>query len=456
MGRMSTPDPLRVAVVGSGPAGIYTAEALTRQSREPVAVDVLDRLPTPYGLVRYGVAPDHTTIKRVAHTLARVLEHPDVRFLGGVEYGSDLTRADLAHAYHAVVYATGASVDRRMGVSGEELPGSVAATDFVNWYSGHPDLEVSRFVLDAEEVAVVGAGNVALDVARILVRSVDELSRTDIPEPVLRVLAASRVRRVHVVARRGPLHAKFSANELRELGQLGGVDVAVDPADVDIDPNSEAMVGAARAARTNLRTLTDWAQRSVGGADRRVDLHFWRRPTAVLGEGRVEGLEVERTRLDDDGRLVGTGRCETLPVGMVVRSVGYASTPLPDLPFDAATRTLPHEDGRILDDRRTPLLGEYVAGWLKRGATGVIGTNKSDAAATVRSLLDDAAALRASRTPQTSVDALLKEKGVAVSGYADWLAIDAAEAALATELSRGERVKLSGWAELRRVLEERV
>ncbi|UOE21701.1 FAD-dependent oxidoreductase [Thermobifida halotolerans] len=453
---MSTPDPLRVAVVGSGPAGIYTAEALTRQSREPVAVDVLDRLPTPYGLVRYGVAPDHTTIKRVAHTLARVLEHPDVRFLGGVEYGSDLTRADLAHAYHAVVYATGASVDRRMGVSGEELPGSVAATDFVNWYSGHPDLEVSRFVLDAEEVAVVGAGNVALDVARILVRSVDELSRTDIPEPVLRVLAASRVRRVHVVARRGPLHAKFSANELRELGQLGGVDVAVDPADVDIDPNSEAMVGAARAARTNLRTLTDWAQRSVGGADRRVDLHFWRRPTAVLGEGRVEGLEVERTRLDDDGRLVGTGRCETLPVGMVVRSVGYASTPLPDLPFDAATRTLPHEDGRILDDRRTPLLGEYVAGWLKRGATGVIGTNKSDAAATVRSLLDDAAALRASRTPQTSVDALLKEKGVAVSGYADWLAIDAAEAALATELSRGERVKLSGWAELRRVLEERV
>ncbi len=453
--RMSTPDPLRVAVIGSGPAGIYTAEALTRQSREPVAVDVLDRLPTPYGLVRYGVAPDHTSIKRVAHTLARVLEHPDVRFLGCVEYGTDLTRADLARAYHAVVYATGASVDRRMGVPGEDLPGSVAATDFVNWYSGHPDLEVSRFVLDAEEVAVVGAGNVALDVARILVRSVDELRRTDIPEPVLQVLAASKVRRVHVVARRGPLQAKFSANELRELGQLDGVEVGVDPADVAIDPNSEAMVGAARAARTNLRTLTEWAQRSGGGTGRRVELHFWRKPTAVVGAEHVEGLEVERTELDDEGRLVGTGQRETLPVGMVVRSVGYASTPLPDLPFDESTRTLPHEDGRILDAEGNPLPGEYVAGWLKRGATGVIGTNKSDAAATVRSLLDDAPALRSSRAPQVGVEELLKEKGVVVSDYADWLAIDAAEAALAAELSRGERVKLSGWAELRRVLAER-
>jgi len=252
---MSTPDPLRVAVIGSGPAGIYTAEALTRQSREPVAVDVLDRLPTPYGLVRYGVAPDHTSIKRVAHTLARVLEHPDVRFLGGVEYGTDLTRADLARAYHAVVYATGASVDRRMGIPGEDLSGSVAATDFVNWYSGHPDLEVTRFVLDAEEVAVVGAGNVALDVARILVRSVDELRQTDIPEPVLQVLAASKVRCVHIVARRGPLQAKFSANELRELGKLTDVDVTVDPAVVDLDPNSEEVATAARAARTNLRIL---------------------------------------------------------------------------------------------------------------------------------------------------------------------------------------------------------
>src|SRR5690606_19706729 len=251
---------------------------------------------------------------------------------------------------------------------------------------------------------------------------------------------------------RGPLHAKFSANALRELGQLDGVDVRVDPGDVDIDPNSEEVAAAARAARTNLRTLTEWAQRPGGGTGRRVELHFWRKPVAVVGEERVEGLEVEHTELDAEGRLVGTGRRETLPAGMVVRSVGYASTPLPDLPFDEVTRTLPHEDGRILDEERTPLLGEYVAGWLKRGATGVIGTNKSDAAATVRSLLDDAPRLRASRAPQTSLEDLLKEKGVKVSGYADWLAIDAAEAALAAELSRGERVKLSGWAELRRVL----
>ncbi|TDQ49603.1 FAD-dependent oxidoreductase [Actinorugispora endophytica] len=448
---MDAPDPLRVAVIGSGPAGIYTAEALIRQAREPVAVDVLDRLPTPYGLVRYGVAPDHTSIKSVARALARVLEHPDVRFLGGVEYGADVTRADLARAYHAVVYATGASVDRRLGVPGEDLPGSVAATDFVNWYSGHPDLDVARFVLDAEEVAVIGAGNVALDVARILVRGADELRRTDIPAPMLEVLAASRVRRVHLIARRGPAQARFSANELRELGRLENVDAVVRPADIDIDPNSEAMLSAARAARTNLRTLSEWARRPLSDGARRVELRFWLRPAAVLGDGRVECLEVERTRLDG-GRLTGTGEREALPVGMVVRSVGYASLPLPDLPFDEVTRTVPHEGGRVLDGEGRAVRGDYVAGWLKRGATGVIGTNKSDAAATVRALLDDAPALRGSRAPETTPDRLLADRGVAPSGYADWLAIDAAEAGLASQLSRGERVKLCGWPELRRAI----
>ncbi len=448
------PAPLKVAVIGSGPAGLYTADSLTRQRRVPVRVDVIDRLHTPYGLVRHGVAPDHTKIKGVARSLRRILEHPDVRFTGGVEFGADVTRDDLARTHHAVVYATGAATDRRMGVPGEDLPGSVAATDFVNWYCGHPDSEMLRFVLDSEEVVVVGAGNVALDVARILVKTADELRHTDIPQPVLEVLAASRVRTVHLLARRGPLQARFTAPELRDLLELPEVDVVVDPAQVDIDPTG-IRGEVARAARTNLRTLTEWAQRPGGGTGRRVELHFWRKPVAVVGEERVEGLEVEHTELDAEGRLVGTGRRETLPAGMVVRSVGYASTPLPDLPFDEVTRTLPHEDGRILDEERTPLLGEYVAGWLKRGATGVIGTNKSDAAATVRSLLDDAPRLRASRAPQTSLEDLLKEKGVKVSGYADWLAIDAAEAALAAELSRGERVKLSGWAELRRVLAER-
>lgn len=450
---MDDPDPLRVAVVGSGPAGIYTAEALIRQSREPVAVDVLDRLPTPYGLVRYGVAPDHTNIKRVAGALARVLEHPAVRFLGGVEFGVDITRADLVRSHHAVVYATGASVDRRLEIPGEELPGSVAATDFVSWYSGHPDLDVERFVLDAEDVAVIGAGNVALDVTRVLLKSVDELRGTDIPDPMLDVLATSRVRRVHLLARRGPLQARFSANELRELGHLAGVDAAVRPADIDIDPDSEAMAHAARAARTNLHTLTEWAHRPRSGDARRVELRFWTRPTRITGTGRVQNLYVEPTRLSDDGRLVGAGATETLPVGMVVRSIGYASRPLPGLPFDSAARTVPHREGRILDERGRALPGEYVAGWLKRGATGVIGTNKSDAAATVRTLLADGPALRAARPVKTSLERVLADRGVSASGYTDWLAIDAAETELGAKLSRGERVKLWGWPELRRVID---
>ncbi|RCV52359.1 FAD-dependent oxidoreductase [Marinitenerispora sediminis] len=445
---MTTPDPLRVAVIGSGPAGIYTADALTRQNREAVAVDILDRLPTPYGLVRYGVAPDHTTIKGVARALRRVLEHPDVRFVGGVEFGRDVTRADLARAYDAVVYATGAAVDRRLGIPGEDLPGSVAATDFVNWYCGHPDAEVERFLLDAEEVAVIGVGNVALDVTRILAKSADELRGTDIPQPMLDVLAASKVRRIHLLGRRGPTQAKFTANELRDLGDLGNADVVVRPEQLDIDPSGEEMLHAARAARTNLKILKEWAAREPADRPRRVDVRFWVRPTAVLGEHSVSGLEVERTELAEDGRLVGTGERERLPVGMVLRSVGYASVPLPGVPFDAAGRTVPHAEGRVLDPGGGVRRGDYVAGWLKRGATGVIGTNKSDAAATVRALLDDAPELRARRGERVPVERVLAEAGARATDYRDWLAIDAAEAGRAADLGRGERVKLLGWDEL--------
>ncbi|SKA23880.1 ferredoxin--NADP+ reductase [Marinactinospora thermotolerans DSM 45154] len=445
---MTTPDLLRVAVIGSGPAGIYTADALTRQTRQPVAVDIIDRLPTPYGLVRYGVAPDHTSIKGVARSLRRVLEHPDVRFVGGVEFGRDVTRADLARAYHAVVYATGATVDRRLGVPGEDLPGSVAATDFVNWYCGHPDSEVERFLLDAEEVAVVGAGNVALDVVRILAKDAHELRGTDIPQPVLDVLAASRVRRIHLLARRGPMQAKFTANELRELGRLRDADVSVRSADVDVDLNSEAMLHAARAARTNIEILGSWAGRAPLGRSRRIEIRFWTRPIAVHGATRVEGVELERTRLDEEGRLVGTGETESLPVGMVFRSIGYASVPLPGVPFDPSARTVPHSEGRVLDSRGEVVVGDYVAGWLKRGASGVIGTNKSDAAATVRSLLADAPTLVAKAPALDGLDDLLQGRGAVVTDYQDWLAIDAAEAARGAELGRGERVKLAGWREL--------
>ncbi|MCY9784467.1 FAD-dependent oxidoreductase [Nocardiopsis sp. EMB25] len=455
--RTEDTEPLRVAVIGSGPAGIYAADALTRQHRVPVRVDVMDRLPTPYGLVRYGVAPDHTRIKGVARALSKVLEHPHVRFVGGVEFGDTLTRAHLARTHHAVVYATGASVDRHLGVPGEDLPGSVAATDFVNWYCGHPDSELERFVLGAQEVAVVGAGNVALDVARILVKTADELRHTDIPQPVLEALAASRVRTVHLLARRGPLQAKFTAPELRDLLALPDVDVMVPADQVAIDP---ADVGGpapelhqvARAARTNLRLLSDQARRAPRGCERRVHLHFWVRPEEILGTDRVTGVRLEHTRLGADGHLVGTGETTVLDTGMVLRSVGYAGVPLPGVPFDPVERTVPQKEGRVLDPSGRPVRGDYVAGWIKRGATGVIGTNKSDAAGTVRSLLDDASALRSGASELVPLETVLDELGIVHSGYGDWLRIDSAEAEQAEELDRGERVKLHGWGAYRDVI----
>ena len=324
---MSTPDPLRVAVIGSGPAGIYTAQALTGSPASRWPWTCWTAYPTPTACL-FRCRPDHTSIKRVAHTLARVLEHPDVRFAGRCGYGIDLTRADLARAYHAVVYATGASVDRRMGISAARTCPACRCHRLLTVQ--RPPRPRSDPVRPRRGRGRRGRrGQRSLDVARILVRSVDELRQTDIPEPVLQVLAASKVRCVHIVARRGPLQAKFSANELRELGKLTDVDVTVDPAVVDLDPNSEEVATAARAARTNLRTLAEWAQRPGGGTGRRVELHFWRKPVAVVGDTRVEGLEVEHTALDADGRLVGTGQREVLPVGMVVRSVGYASSPPP-------------------------------------------------------------------------------------------------------------------------------
>jgi ferredoxin--NADP+ reductase len=421
---------LRVAVIGSGPAGIYTAEALVKQSGEPVEIDVLERLPTPYGLVRYGVAPDHTSIKSIANYLRRVLELPQVRFLGGVTLGADLSVEDLLGAYDAVVYATGAMVDRRLGIPGEDLPGSVAATDFVNWYCGHPDVGTGRFTLDSPEVAVIGVGNVAVDVVRVLAKAAAELSPTDVPHDVLDRLGVSQVKAIHMIGRRGPEHAKFTLKELRELGELANADVCV--------RDDEAVVLGGdfpRQIRGNIEVLQSWAAREPVGRPRRLDVRFWMRPVEILGTDRVEGLKLERTRLSDEGRVVGTGEFETLPVGMVLRSVGYQSVPLPGVPFSEASMTVPNEAGRVRDR-------EYVAGWLKRGPTGVIGTNKSDAAETVRTLLADLAGREHARA--ASVDDLLAARGVSPVTYQDWLAIEAAEADLARSLGRGERVKLTG------------
>jgi ferredoxin/flavodoxin---NADP+ reductase len=454
---------LEVAVIGSGPAGLYTAEALIKQSAalDPpvsVRVDVIDRLVTPYGLVRYGVAPDHPSIKSIAEYLRTVLEHPDVRFLGGVHLGEDVTREDLLASYDAVVYATGAMRDRRMGIPGEDLPGSYAATDFVNWYCGHPDMQMDAFTLDAESVAVIGVGNVAVDVARILVREPAELRATDVPQPVLDALMASKVREVHVIGRRGPAQAKFTTKELRELGELSGVDIVVDPAEVDSagsDPAGLSALAAEtdRRVRGNLAVIRGWADRARAGDARRLTVRFWLRPVAIEGTGHVSGLTVERTRLDETGVLTGTGELQTVPAQMVLRSVGYQSVPLPGVPFDEGSATVPNSEGRVLGAGGEPLPGEYVAGWLKRGPTGVIGTNKSDAAATVRSLLSDCAAggpaggeaaeAAASRRRAAFGD-LLAARGVVPVSYSDWLRVERAEAALGSELGRGARVKLPG------------
>jgi ferredoxin--NADP+ reductase len=469
---------LQVAVVGSGPAGLYTAEALIKQAAaldppRAIKVDVLDRLPTPYGLVRYGVAPDHKSIKSIAEYLRNVLEHDGVDFIGGVHLGDDVTREDLLAAYDAVVYATGAMRDRHLGIPGEDLPGSIAATDFVNWYCGHPDVEPSAFTLDAESVAVIGVGNVAVDVARILIRRPEELRETDVSQPVLDTLMASKVREVHMIGRRGPAQAKFTTKELRELGELEGVEVVVmaDEADLDaFDATGESarLAGTDRHVRGNYAVISQWAGRTPAGAGRRLTVRFWLKPVEILGRNGVEALVAERTRLDESGRLTGTGDLETLPVQMVLRSVGYQSVPLAGVPFDERTSTVPNEAGRVLGPDSQPLPGEYVAGWLKRGPTGVIGTNKSDAAETVRSLLADLAGgpgpgdvqlpraglLRMPAAEQAVAQAdsglrqLLADRNLKHVSYADWLRIEAAEKELAAALGRGARVKLASRADI--------
>jgi ferredoxin/flavodoxin---NADP+ reductase len=465
---------LEVAVVGSGPAGLYTAEALVKQAAAldppcPIRVDVLDRLPTPYGLVRYGVAPDHKSIKSIAEYLRTVLEHDGVHFVGGVHLGDDVTRDDLLASYDAVVYATGAMRDRRLGIPGEDLPGSVAATDFVNWYCGHPDVDPGTFSLDnAESVAVIGVGNVAVDVARILARDPHELRETDVSQPVLDALMASKVREVHMIGRRGPAQAKFTTKELRELGELPGVDVVVEPGEADLDafdPTGESARLAAedRHVRGNYAVIKDWTARRPSGSGRRLTVRFWLRPVEIHGPERVSALTLERTRLDDAGKFTGTGQTETLDVQMVLRSVGYQSVPLPGVPFDERSSIVPNVEGRVTGPDGSALPREYVAGWLKRGPTGVIGTNKSDAAQTVRALLadlaggpgpDDVPLPRAGllRYPEAAPEAaeqaasrfeeLLAARGIQPVSYEDWLRIETAERELAAALGRGARVKL--------------
>ena len=427
---------MRVAVVGSGPAGFYAAGALL-SADPPAEVDMIERLPTPWGLVRLGVAPDHPKLKTVSRAFERIADQPGFRFLGNVEVGRDLHHADLVRLYDAVVYAVGAQTDRRLGIAGEDLPGSWAATELVAWYNGHPDYQQLEFDLSVERAVVIGNGNVALDVARMLALTQDELAPTDATDASIAAMASSPLREIVIVGRRGPAQASFTTPELQEMGELAGADVLVDPADL------EGAVAKDTNSERNLAVLRGFAAREPQGKPRRVVFRFFRSPVAVLGQEQVEAVELVRNELDENERAVPTEERETLPCGLVFRSVGYHGVELPGVVFDARSGTIPNDRGRVEP-------GVYCAGWIKRGPTGVIGTNKKDATETVQLLLEDAAAGRLEPKPDASaaaVDALLAERGARVVEYAGWTAIDEAELA-AGEKGGRPRVKLCSWDEL--------
>ncbi|WP_058042844.1 FAD-dependent oxidoreductase [Streptomyces roseifaciens] len=441
---------LRIAVVGSGPSGVYTAQALVQQQDVPgVTVDVLDRLPCPYGLVRYGVAPDHEKIKSLQGNLRDAMEHPAITFFGNVPVGDDprgLPPRRLLELYHAVVYCVGAAADRRLGIPGEDLAGSFSATEFVSWYSAHPDTAPDGFVLGARSAVVIGVGNVAVDVARVLARGAGELHGTDVPHAALSALAASRVTDIHMVGRRGPSQAKFTTKELRELGALSGAETLVRAEEAALDPAWDDPAGLPAVGRRNVEVLRGWAERPPGGRPRRIHLRFFLRPAALLagGDGAVRAVRFERTAPDGRGGVAGTGEFEDVEAQLVLRSVGYRGVPIAGLPFDAELGIVPHAAGRVLRDG-VPSPGEYVAGWIKRGPTGVIGTNRSCAKETVTSLLADAGALAARRpAPVKDAHAVLRAAGREPVEWPGWLAIEAAEAALGEGLGRGP-VKIPDW-----------
>jgi ferredoxin/flavodoxin---NADP+ reductase len=439
-------EPLRVAVVGSGPAGFYAADALLKSEDPPVEVDLIDRLPTPWGLVRLGVAPDHENIKAVSRAFEKTAARPGFRFFGNVEVGSTVSHAELVELYDAVVYTVGAQTDRRLEIPGEDLPGSFAATEFVAWYNGHPDFQDREFDLSHERAIVIGNGNVAIDCARMLALTPEELAPTDTTHEAIDAIVDAGVREIVMLGRRGPVQAAFTPPELKELGELGGAEPVVDPADLRLDPASEAELEADRErARRNFELLEDYAAREPEGKPRRIVLRFLVSPVAILGEDRVEAVEVVRNELvEEGGRIVArpTGETEIIPAGIVLRSVGYRGVELSGVPFDERSGTIPNERGRVAEAERT-----YVAGWIKRGPSGVIGTNKKDAVETVELLLEDARAGRLGRRREDRLSDLLEEKGAHFVEYAGWQAIDAAERGAGEPLGR-PRVKLTAWEKL--------
>jgi ferredoxin--NADP+ reductase len=455
--------PLRVAIVGAGPAGFYAADHLLKQKDLIVEVDLLDRLPTPHGLVRAGVAPDHQKIKAVSAAFDKIAGHPRFRFFGGVELGRDVTVADLRTHFHQIVYSTGAQTDKRMNIPGEDLAGSHAATEFVAWYNGHPDYRDRHFDLSVEAAAVIGVGNVAVDVARILCRSAEELATTDITDYALEALRKSRIRTVYLLGRRGPAQAAFTNPEIRELGELAEADIMTLPEEVELDPLSRAELGQSqdRATLKKVQILQEYARRAPSGKPRRLIVRFLVSPVELIGTdtGEVAAIRLVRNVLvaAAAGGLQArpTDRVEELPVGLVFRSVGYRGVPVPGVPFDARTGTVPHDRGRVLSpETGQPVVGEYVAGWIKRGPTGVIGTNKPDAAETVAAMLEDAAGGRILEPPAPDPEAALRLFQARQPGfvsYAEWLRLDRLEVEAGRPAGR-PRLKFTRVDEMHRAL----
>ena len=458
-------NPVRVAIIGSGPAGFYTAEHLFRQSELCVSVDMFERLPMPFGLVRFGVAPDHQKIKNVTKSFDRVASRAEFRFFGNVDFGTDITLEDLRRHYDAVCFTTGAQTDRSMGIPGEDLARSHPATEFVAWYNGHPHYRDCVFDLSVERVAVVGVGNVAVDVARILCRTDEELVKTDIADYALDALRESRVKEVYMLGRRGPAQAAFTNAELKELGELDGADLMVQQSEVELDPLSQADVQDTddRAIEKKVQLLQNFAHQEPRGKARRLMLRFLVSPTELVPDeaGRVAGMRLVRNALHrtSDGSLrpKPTDMFEVLDVGMVFRSVGYRGVALPGVPFDERRGVVPNEGGRILSpDTEESVVGLYVAGWIKRGPTGIIGTNKSDARDTVRHMLSDVSTgtvLRPSSRDPDAIERLMRERQTEVVSYDDWRKLDALEVERGKAVGR-PRIKLTSRSEALAALRE--
>jgi ferredoxin--NADP+ reductase len=440
----------RVAIVGAGPAGFYTAEDLLKHDFE---VDLYDALPTPYGLVRAGVAPDHPKLKSVTKRYDKTAAHPAFRFFGGVELGSDVERDELRERYHAVIYAVGTAGDRRLGIEGEQRPGSHSATEFVAWYNGHPDYADREFDLSASRAVVIGNGNVAIDVGRMLMLDPDEVQTTDTADHAIAGLAAAQVEHVILLGRRGPAQAAFTNPELLELGNLARADVIVNPDEVVLDQYSSAWLAAEgdKTARRNVEILQEYSQREPQGKSHRIELRFLRSPVEVLGsdhEGAVSGLRVVRNRIEPDAsgalRAVATGEEEVIECGLVLRSIGYRGRPLPGVPFDERRGLIRNEGGRVTDEEGRPIPGEYAVGWIKRGPSGVIGTNKKDAADTVARVLEDRDARRLNEPAKPDageIEPWLRGRLPGLVTWRGWEAIDRHETSLGEPYSR-PRVKL--------------